>query len=254
MADNPLVIGMSNPLQNPSIILSNNTYVPIVHTKKKKMETKSGLDHQLAEATTPTSGPKPVVDVRSVKPPSSPSKNKAKARNKKESPPPSPVEKVVELEDLPPANKDNPEIIMKRLQGLMDRTQVSQRQLQVWDKKNGLPKSHSQTMVNSSRSRKQLQKGVILKKWNGDPLISPADGDETTSQEQPEKTNTSQEKAEEQTNEKQTNVDVNDSESSGGTASSETKGGNEIPSHKKGDDPNMEDPSEIFTDDRSTTK
>jgi hypothetical protein len=26
-------------------------------------------------------------------------------------------------------------------------------------------------MVNSSRSRKQLQKGVILKKWNGDPLI-----------------------------------------------------------------------------------
>lgn len=27
-------------------------------------------------------------------------------------------------------------------------------------------------MVNSSRSRKQLQKGVILKKWNGDPLIA----------------------------------------------------------------------------------
>ena len=26
-------------------------------------------------------------------------------------------------------------------------------------------------MVNSGRSRKQLQKGVILKKWNGDPLI-----------------------------------------------------------------------------------
>ena len=42
---------------------------------------------------------------------------------------------------------------------------------QGWDKKNGLPKSHSQTMVNSGRSRKQLQKGVILKKWNGDPLI-----------------------------------------------------------------------------------
>ena len=26
-------------------------------------------------------------------------------------------------------------------------------------------------MVNSGRSRRQLQKGVILKKWNGDPLI-----------------------------------------------------------------------------------
>ena len=30
-------------------------------------------------------------------------------------------------------------------------------------------------MVNSSRSRKQLQKGVILKKWNGDPLIRAKD-------------------------------------------------------------------------------
>ena len=52
---------------------------------------------------------------------------------------------------------------------------------QKWDKKNGLPKSHSQTMVNSSRSRKQLQKGVILRKWNGDPLIRSKHGEDDES-------------------------------------------------------------------------
>jgi hypothetical protein len=77
----------------------------------------------------------------------------------------------VELKELPPQS-DDPEIIMQRLKGLMERTQMSQKQLQRWDKQNGLPKSHSQTMVNSGRSRKQLQNGVILKKWNGDPLIT----------------------------------------------------------------------------------
>lgn len=80
--------------------------------------------------------------------------------------------KVVELEDLPPQDKNDPGVIMSRLKALMERTQMSQKQLQIWDKKNGLPKSHSQTMVNSNRSRKQLQKGVILKKWNGEPLIA----------------------------------------------------------------------------------
>mmetsp|Transcript_12491 Transcript_12491/g.26240 ORF Transcript_12491/g.26240 Transcript_12491/m.26240 type:complete len:1170 (+) Transcript_12491:40-3549(+) len=80
--------------------------------------------------------------------------------------------KVVELEDLPPQDKNDPDVIMSRLKALMERTQMSQKQLQIWDKKNGLPKSHSQTMVNSNRSRKQLQKGVILKKWNGEPLIA----------------------------------------------------------------------------------
>ncbi|KAL7464642.1 hypothetical protein ACHAXS_004981 [Conticribra weissflogii] len=80
--------------------------------------------------------------------------------------------KVVELEDLPPQDKNDPDVIMSRLKALMERTQMSQKQLQIWDKKNGLPKSHSQTMVNSNRSRKQLQKGVILKKWNGAPLIA----------------------------------------------------------------------------------
>ena len=61
---------------------------------------------------------------------------------------------------------------MVKLQTAMDRTADTQQQLQEWDRANGLPKSHSQTMVNSSRSRKQLTDGVILKKWNGAPLLN----------------------------------------------------------------------------------
>jgi hypothetical protein len=81
-----------------------------------------------------------------------------------------------DLKDLPPQDDSNPDVIMARLKALMERTQYSQKKLQRWDKKNGLPKSHSQTMVNSSRSRKQLQEGVVLKKWNGVPLIGDKKG------------------------------------------------------------------------------
>jgi hypothetical protein len=70
-----------------------------------------------------------------------------------------------------PENLD-PEKMMKRLQELMEQSYSTQSQLQQWDKANGLPKSHSQTMVNTSRSRKQLLDGVILPKWDGTPLIS----------------------------------------------------------------------------------
>lgn len=152
--------------------------------------------------------------------------------------------------------------------------------LQKWDKKNGLPKSHSQTMVNSSRSREQLQKGVILKKWNGSPLITPEDAantssdEETTpheqvdsSQEEGEKSQeapspqeeskatseqnpSSREEQEEGTKEEQTNVDVNDAEgdsgpgesdkSNGDPAPSKTIHGNEIHDQKKGSDPKPE--------------
>ena len=38
----------------------------------------------------------------------------------------------------------------------------------VWQ--NGLPRSHAQTMVSTSRSRKQLQKGIVLNKRDGKPL------------------------------------------------------------------------------------
>ena len=60
---------------------------------------------------------------------------------------------------------------MARLHVLMKRTKMSQKKLEEWDTAQGLPKSHCQTMVNSSRSRKQLTDGVILKKWNGAPLL-----------------------------------------------------------------------------------
>jgi hypothetical protein len=70
-----------------------------------------------------------------------------------------------------PENLD-PEKMMQRLQDLMSRSVNTQKSLQKWDKDNGLPKSHSQTMVNTSRSRKQLLTGVILPKWDGTPLIS----------------------------------------------------------------------------------
>lgn len=61
--------------------------------------------------------------------------------------------------------------LMGLLQELMSHSASSQQKLQSMDERNGLPKSHCQTMVNSSRSRKQLQDGIILPKWNGAPLI-----------------------------------------------------------------------------------
>mmetsp|Transcript_19625 Transcript_19625/g.42608 ORF Transcript_19625/g.42608 Transcript_19625/m.42608 type:complete len:777 (-) Transcript_19625:33-2363(-) len=64
------------------------------------------------------------------------------------------------------------EEVLAKLQSAMDRTKDTQKLLQEWDRANGLPKSHSQTMVNSSRSRKQLTDGIILKKWNGTPLLN----------------------------------------------------------------------------------
>eukprot|EP00978_Attheya_sp_CCMP212_P011796 scaffold29328_cov57-Attheya_sp.AAC.1 len=62
-------------------------------------------------------------------------------------------------------------VIAERLANLMQKSSKTQVALQEWDKKNGLPKSHSQTMVKSARSRRQLIEGVILKKWDGSPLI-----------------------------------------------------------------------------------
>lgn len=62
--------------------------------------------------------------------------------------------------------------LLQRLRNLMKRTEKTQQALQEWDKLNGLPKSHSQTMVNSSRSRRQIQEGRIIPKWDGTPLIN----------------------------------------------------------------------------------
>jgi hypothetical protein len=57
----------------------------------------------------------------------------------------------------------DPTDVMSKLKASMERTNLTQKQLQDWDSARGLPKSHSQTMVNSSRSRKQIMDGVVLK-------------------------------------------------------------------------------------------
>jgi hypothetical protein len=63
------------------------------------------------------------------------------------------------------------EEVAERLRKKMEKSSATQKALQDWDEERGLPRSHSQTMVSSSRSRKQLQQGKIIKKWDGSPLI-----------------------------------------------------------------------------------
>lgn len=60
---------------------------------------------------------------------------------------------------------------LEKLHHAMMNSVNSMTALQNWDRANGLPKSHCQTMVNTSRSREQLQSGVLLQKWNGQPLL-----------------------------------------------------------------------------------
>ena len=63
------------------------------------------------------------------------------------------------VEDLPPQNKDVPLVItiLARLKNLMERTHVSQKHLETYDRQNGLPRSHPQTMMKSSQSRSEFQ-------------------------------------------------------------------------------------------------
>ena len=82
-------------------------------------------------------------------------------KSKKKKTAKAPKAKANKSTELPPQSKDDPEVIMTRLKALMERTVMSQRNLQKYDKLNGLPRSHAQTMINTSRSRKQLQKGVV---------------------------------------------------------------------------------------------
>jgi hypothetical protein len=66
----------------------------------------------------------------------------------------------------------DPNEMVLRLQNMMKKSLETQKALEEFDKARGLPRSHSQTMVNTSRSRKQLQEGKIIAKWDGSPLIS----------------------------------------------------------------------------------
>ena len=74
--------------------------------------------------------------------------------------------------DLPPQSEDDPLIIMTRLNALMERSRVSQKQLETYDRQNGLPRSHSHTMIRSSRSRLEFQK--MLKKQELRPEHKPS--------------------------------------------------------------------------------
>ena len=64
-----------------------------------------------------------------------------------------------------------PSFDMARLIQYMTMSQRSLKELQQHDKSQGLPTSHCHTMVQTERSRKQLQLGRILKKHDGTPLI-----------------------------------------------------------------------------------
>ena len=48
----------------------------------------------------------------------------------------------------------------------MERTHLTQTQLETYDKQNGLPRSHAQTMLRSSRSRSQFQEVLKSQKLN----------------------------------------------------------------------------------------
>lgn len=60
----------------------------------------------------------------------------------------------------------------ERLRASMKQSRVTQDMLQEHDRKQGLPRSHCVTMMHTNRSRRQLEEGRILPKWNGKPLIS----------------------------------------------------------------------------------
>lgn len=67
-----------------------------------------------------------------------------------------------------------------RLRQFMIESSNTHEALQQWDRSRGLPASHSRTMVNSARSRKQLLDGVLLRKWNGTPLVPTQEEEEAS--------------------------------------------------------------------------
>lgn len=107
-----------------------------------------------------------------------PTKAAKKATEKKSPKKKKKPEELAGPTEIPLPDKPDPEIlkldpskIMAKLQESMARTSSSMKQLQEWDRANGLPKSHSQTMTNSNRSRNQLSEGVTtLRKSLSDVL------------------------------------------------------------------------------------
>ena len=100
-----------------------------------------------------------------------PTKAAKKATEKKSPKKKKKPEELAGPTEIPLPDKPDPEIlkldpskIMAKLQESMARTSSSMKQLQEWDRANGLPKSHSQTMTNSNRSRNQLWEEVTIRR------------------------------------------------------------------------------------------
>jgi len=139
---------------------------PMQHSHSSTtMPTNTVSKPPIFEPTTPTSSP---MASTSTSPRKSESPQKPKGILKSPSP-----KQPHQTEETIPINDP-----MARLKAMMERTKKSQQSLEDWDRRNGLPKSHCMTMVNSSRSRQQLQTGTILKKWTGAPLIEMKDDDD----------------------------------------------------------------------------
>lgn len=139
---------------------------PMQHSHSSTtMPTNTVSKPPIFEPTTPTSSP---MASTSTSPRKSESPQKPKGILKSPSP-----KQPQQTEETIPINDP-----MARLKAMMERTKKSQQSLEDWDRRNGLPKSHCMTMVNSSRSRQQLQTGTILKKWTGAPLIEIKDDDD----------------------------------------------------------------------------
>ncbi len=89
-------------------------------------------------------------------------KKKPKNKMKKKPEPQAPAQIPLPDKPDPEILKLDPTKLMKKLKDSMSRTTSSMKKLQEWDRANGLPKSHSQTMVNSNKSRKDLAKEAGL--------------------------------------------------------------------------------------------
>lgn len=79
---------------------------------------------------------------------------------------------ATELNEASVSDEEPAAHVAARLESKMRQSVDTMLALQKWDHDNGLPKSHCQTMVNTSRSRKQLLEGVVIKKWDGKPLMT----------------------------------------------------------------------------------
>ncbi len=117
VANSDPVVGMSSLWPVPFANAPNNASGPDAQPRMEKVKTRPGSDDPQAGVI---ELPRELTLVAGGT-----SKNKAEINNKTESP------RSVELEGIPPQNVDDPKIMLKRPQGFMERTQLSQKQLQV---------------------------------------------------------------------------------------------------------------------------